>query len=400
MFDAHKLAAMLYAESATSLGYPISTDYDYSELAPLLMCPLNNVGDPFVNGHYHVNSLEQERFVLEWFADLFGISRNEFWGYVTNGGTEGNMYALYLARESYPNGIVYYSQDTHYSVAKTVHVLGMRHIVVKSTPDGEIDYADLATVLDAHRDCPAIICANIGTTMKGAHDDITHIRGILNRCAISNYYIHCDAALGGMILPFLTSPPPFDFRDGADSITVSGHKMIGMPMPSGVVIVKKRYVERIRTQIEYINSPDTTLSGSRNGLTPLFLYSAIERLGVEGFRERVANMIEVVVYCANKLGELYREEQRHRLFLFPPNAPSVSFVRNNPYSNIVYFPKPLPSVVNKWQLATQGDLAHVVIMPGVTRLRVDDFIKDVRVSLNDWRRDNFVTFKDREEVND
>ena len=35
----------------------------------------------------------------------------ETWGYCTNGGTEGNMYGLFLAREIYPKGIVYYFKD-------------------------------------------------------------------------------------------------------------------------------------------------------------------------------------------------------------------------------------------------------------------------------------------------
>ena len=50
------------------------------------------------------------------------------WGYCTNGGTEGNMYGLFLARELHPEGLVYYSEDTHYSVNKILRCLHLTRI--------------------------------------------------------------------------------------------------------------------------------------------------------------------------------------------------------------------------------------------------------------------------------
>ena len=43
---------------------------------------------------YMLNSYEFELCVLEWYAKLWEIEKNEYWGYVTNGGTEGNLYAM------------------------------------------------------------------------------------------------------------------------------------------------------------------------------------------------------------------------------------------------------------------------------------------------------------------
>lgn len=36
-------------------------------------------------------------------------------------------------------------------------------------------------------------------------------------------------------------------------------------MPCGVIIHRKHHIERIENHIEYLNSPDTTIMGSRNG---------------------------------------------------------------------------------------------------------------------------------------
>ena len=56
--------------------------------------------------------------MINTFADMMHLSRDRAWGYVTSGGTEGNMYGLYMGREIFPDGVMYFSQDTHYSVVK------------------------------------------------------------------------------------------------------------------------------------------------------------------------------------------------------------------------------------------------------------------------------------------
>ena len=82
--------------------------------------------------------------------------------------------------------------------------------------------------------------ANVGTTMRGAVDDIPRIRDILREQTVTNHYIHADAALSGMILPFVKNPQPYGFDAGVDSISVSGHKLIGAPLPCGVVLTRRR----------------------------------------------------------------------------------------------------------------------------------------------------------------
>ena len=81
-------------------------------------------------------------------------------------------------------------------------------------------------------DAPVVFVANIGTTMKGAVDDVAKVRAILDDLAITQSYLHADAALSGMILPFVEEPQPFGF----DSVAISGHKMIGSPIPCGVAL--------------------------------------------------------------------------------------------------------------------------------------------------------------------
>ncbi|HET7898148.1 MAG TPA: hypothetical protein VFL47_10770, partial [Flavisolibacter sp.] len=129
--------------SKNFIGYPCATDFDYSELYPFLEFGLNNVGDPFMDSHCDMHTKDFEQAVVNFFADLFHAPAKNWWGYVTNGGSEGNLYALYLARELYPNGMVYFSESTHYSVQKNIQLLGMQSIVIRCKENGEMDYNDL-----------------------------------------------------------------------------------------------------------------------------------------------------------------------------------------------------------------------------------------------------------------
>jgi histidine decarboxylase len=346
--------------AALEIGYPVAFDFDYSDLFPFLSFSLNNAGDPFMPMTYLLNSHEFEQEVVAFFAKMARAPEDRWWGYVTNGSTEGNLYGLYLARELLPDGIAYFSQDSHYSVGKNLHFLNMRHIMIRAQPNGEMDYEDLAETLRIRRDAPPIIFANIGTTMKEARDDIARIRSILDDLAIENRYIHCDAALCGGYAAFLDPRPAWDFEDGADSIAISGHKFIGSPIPCGIVLARAGHVERIGHSVAYIGSVDTTISGSRNGFTPLLLWHAIRSLGVEGLQRRIRDSLATAAYAEKRFRETGVEAWR------------------NPQALTVVFPQPPPSVCEKWQLATAAGHSHIICMPHVRREQIDELIADIQ----------------------
>jgi histidine decarboxylase len=86
------------------LGYPCNFGYDYSDVYKYLKYNLNNVGDPFTGTNYSLNTMETEKEVLQFFADLWSVKK-EHWGYVTFSGTEGNMEGLLIGRERFPDAI-------------------------------------------------------------------------------------------------------------------------------------------------------------------------------------------------------------------------------------------------------------------------------------------------------
>ncbi|MDA8505015.1 MULTISPECIES: histidine decarboxylase [unclassified Citrobacter] len=350
-----------------NIGYPESADFDYTILERFMRFSINNCGDWGEYCNYLLNSFDFEKEVMEYFAKIFKIPFEESWGYVTNGGTEGNMFGCYLGRELFPEGTLYYSKDTHYSVAKIVKLLRIKSSLVESQPNGEMDYDDLIRKIQRDNEEHPIIFANIGTTVRGAIDNIAEIQQRIGQLGIKrdDYYLHADAALSGMILPFVNDPQPFNFADGIDSIGVSGHKMIGSPIPCGIVVAKRKNVDRISVEIDYISAHDKTISGSRNGHTPLMMWEAIRSHSWSDWQRRIEHSLNMAQYAVDRL-----------------QAAGIDAWRNK-NSITVVFPCPSEAVWKKHCLATSGDIAHLITTAHhLDSSKIDELIDDVIADLN------------------
>ena len=186
------------------------------ELSWLLNIHTNNVGDPFTTGIFSLNTKFIERAVLDYFASLwradwpFDKKNKEknasYWGYVMSmGSTEGNIYALYNAREYLSGGklimdpdhekksldrlrrekdalenwvkhqypidyydkpnrytpIAFYSEDTHYSVVKGTSICSFttfgeegRRLKEECPLPGYKDWPDLVPSHNRNHDDP------------------------------------------------------------------------------------------------------------------------------------------------------------------------------------------------------------------------------------------------------
>lgn len=342
--------------TSSFLGYPLAKDFNYEDFAPFLNLCINNVGDPESSSTLAIDTKEVELKVINFFAEILNAKKSDLWGYVTNGGTEGNLYGLYMAREAFPNAKVYYSESTHYSVRKNLHLLQLQNIVIRSQENGEIDYDDLESVIVLNRDKPAIFFLNIGTTMTEAVDQLDEIKRIIKKYAIKDYYIHCDAAFLGAFAPFVEERPKFDFTHGVDSISISGHKFIGSPIPCGIVLVKRQHRNRIANSISYVDTMDTTITGSRNGLTPLLLWSFIEKHGVAGLKDRAEKAQSLARYTENELNKIGQNAWRNKDGL------------------TVVFDCPSKKIIQQFQLATDGEISHVICVPGIEKEQIDEFV--------------------------
>uniref|UniRef100_A0A0D9XI17 Uncharacterized protein n=1 Tax=Leersia perrieri TaxID=77586 RepID=A0A0D9XI17_9ORYZ len=155
----------LQDKSSHHLGYPFNLELDVGPLQQFQNLHINNLGDPFIESNYGVHSRQRKLF---------------------------------------PEGIIYASRDSHYSIFKAAKMYRVQCITIDTYSTGEMNYDDFASQLLQNTGRPAIVNVNIGTTMKGAIDDLDEIIRILRDCGFEDkFYIHCDAALAGLMMPFI-----------------------------------------------------------------------------------------------------------------------------------------------------------------------------------------------------
>ena len=352
-------------------GYPANME-DYSYTTTYLrhleskMYLMNNCGDPYQKGNYSMDSKSTEKKIISLVAENFGIADGEYWGYITSGGTESNFWGIREGFNRFPEGKLYFSEDTHYSVEKYVFdgENSERYPYEKIAVDeyGRISVEKLFEVVKRDRDNGvkgAIVVLTWGTTCRGALDEVKRITDRLREIGIE-YYCHLDAAHFGGIAKNQVGAPKVEnlLEMGVDSIAVSMHKFMGTARVNGVLLALTR---RDRPVIDYIGQEDSTLLGSRDYLP----FSTYQRSREMLLRLEGDHYISNVLYFEKGLSEK-----------------GLTFERFE-NSNTFVIPKPCDEICKKYQLATFVDLdgeqkAHIIIFPFHIREIMDELIDDLK----------------------
>ncbi len=342
---------------------------------------MNNVGDPFYHpGGYDTQFLEAD--VITRFGARYGFPADDIWGFISNSGTDSNAHGALVGRTLLKarTGVtprVYYTKEAHYSIQIIRDLLAMQEVLVATDETGAMDMADLRAQLQANRDAPALILATIGTTLKGAVDDIDGINA-----ALEGYesYIHLDAALFGGYLHATDYAADLHKlgKSGKryDSIAVSCHKFFGYTGAAGIFVAGKKDFEEFRQLFASVHDPayishvPGTITCSRDAVKPaeFHYFCTAESLQQQ---ERDARLV------LDNARYLLNEMQSH----FPEFNPVLADRR----SNTVYFDNLVSrELKKKWTLATVKaseshgkSLAHVVVMPHAEKPLLDRFLSDL-----------------------
>ena len=161
------------------LGYQVNQALDYGHLKEYLNIHLNNAGDPFTESNGQTSTRWIERNVLDYFASLWHAKwphnwadPDTYWGYVlTMGSTEGNMYALWNARDYLQGKATHAVQpDSHVFNGKCGNTCIQNHTCLVQDTDEDIleEHTSLAPVVffseDSHYSITkAVAMLNIAT---------------------------------------------------------------------------------------------------------------------------------------------------------------------------------------------------------------------------------------------
>lgn len=361
------------------VGYPVNQNTELKEFyewylsSELYKVAMNNVGDPQKADIIAMNTHEFENEVINFFAPLYGFSKDEVWGIVTASGTDGNSHGMYfgtrqLFSQTKMRPVCYVSEEAHYSIMRLAEVQNLELRLIKADKEGKMMVSEFEKALDPSK--PALVVIAMGTTFKGAIDDQAAIDAVIRKKKPVAVYRHVDAALFGGYLPFTENKALVDRKSVYfDSIAVSGHKFFGFDEPMGIFLTTKNTLNQTNPfEVDYLNQAVPTISCSRSALSALKFWWKINKTGMEGFKAQAKTILANAQYLES------------------------SFKKNNwpvwrgEYSNTVYFLRPGKSVMEKYGLAPEfdsrlgGDLAHVVVMQNVSREAMDEIVNDIKTT--------------------
>ena len=311
-----------------------------------------NLGDP---GLYPGTAEIERRLISDLGSLLHG---KDIGGYATSGGTESNLQAVRIAKKLHPTDKpnIVVPKSAHFSFDKTSDILGVE---MRMAPYKEgsftVDTEKMAELVD--KNTIAVACV-AGTTEYGVIDDVKSVSSI----ALENdTWCHVDAAFGGLVIPFMKNPVPFDFEiDGVSSITLDPHKMGMSTIPCGTFLIREpEHLKLLSVDSPYLTMKTSfTLTGTRPGADVAGAYAVLKYLGREGFRDIVSGCLENTRRLVSGM-----EAFGYKKVL-------------NPVLNLASFYA--ADIPEGWKVSrTRAGHMRFVMMPHVTRDVVETFLDEV-----------------------
>jgi len=192
-----------------------------------------------------------ERIITDLLCQRMGYTDRSS-GFLTSGGTLGNLTALLAARRivasenvwedgtTKPLGIMV-SEQAHYCVDRAAKIMGLGEKGVIKIPVHD-DYTMNTSLLESYyeeaREAGIEVFAIVGSapcTATGMHDDLTKIADFAKAKGL---WFHADAAHGGAVIFSEKYKSLLQGIARADSIVLDGHKMMMMPMITTALLFK------------------------------------------------------------------------------------------------------------------------------------------------------------------
>ena len=294
------------------------------------------------NGHWLAGSgsAAVERITIDWLKDICRFPKAGG-GLFLSGGSMANLSAIATARkiklkDEGKRGVVYYSNQTHSSLAKGLKVLGIGEKYRRPLPVDEYLKIDVKALKKAiKRDIkngltPFCIVGNAGTTNAGVIDPLGKIAKVAKKY---NCWLHIDGAYGAAAMLTKTGKKILKGIEKADSLTLDPHKWWFQPMEIGCLLVKDadhlkttfqvsaEYLEDTKAKgLEEINYYDHGIQLTRS-FRALKLYFSLKTFGLKAFKKA----IQKGIYMAEYTEKLLRREKDWQI-ITPAQLGIINFV--------------------------------------------------------------------------
>lgn len=255
---------------------------------------LNNIGNWTENSPYHLPG-KLEKQLINKFIALYKGNQQELNGYITNGGTESNLYAGWLGREYLKNKldtkkiIGLKTSLSHYSIEKSFNIIGVPYkdiAISKKTWGMDIKSLKQEVIKQIEKGYRGfLIPLTIAYTNTGSSDPIDEIckeiTTLKRKYKSCEFFVWIDAAFAGF--PKAIIDKQFQpFKNKNIQLLVSDlHKFPGIPYSTGLVVYRKKLTKNIRKKVTYIKQDDTTISGSRSGLNVIAAWYSMTTIGIK-----------------------------------------------------------------------------------------------------------------------
>jgi len=313
-----------------------------------------NLGDPGL----FPGTMSLEKLLIRRFGSLFHAP--EAGGYATTGGTESNIQALRLARalrHDIPDPNVVIPESAHFSFKKACDILGLAMHRVPLKKDYRMDADAAAGLVDKNT---IALVGVAGTTEYGMVDPIADLAKIARQ---HDLFLHVDAAFGGMVIPFLDDPVPFDFSlPGVTSIAVDPHKMGMSTIPCGCLLTREPdLLNTLNIDTPYLTvKQEYTLAGTRPGAPVAGALAVMDYLGFEGMKAVVSGCM--------------KNSRRLTAGLETLGIPRAA----TPDVNVATFVCDKARIPGPWKVSwTCRKHLRIVCMPQVTLDRIEAFLQDL-----------------------
>jgi len=252
-FQARVAGGLMNSQHPRQFGYFTPPPLPMSIMGELLAQVTNQGVDVWHAGPFAA-FVEEE--VVRWLCDLIGYGDGSF-GLLTSGGVMANVMAMTLARDlrlgrlrglaGPPRGAdleharVYASDQTHFSIARALDVLGFPADTLVVLPADERFRLQAAPVAEAiARDraagrTPFAIAAVADSTKTGSVDAVGDLAAV---AAAEGLWLHVDAAYGGAVRLSDRDRDRVRDLDRADSVTVDPHKWFFQAYDIGGLLVR------------------------------------------------------------------------------------------------------------------------------------------------------------------